>query len=158
LDLVHDVVVKLSQEINVHLTLIGSGNVQPFSDVPVEILPWSEEMERRLSEKFDVGVMPLVDGPFERGKCGYKLIQYMASGLPVVASPVGVNQEIVEPGVNGYLARSPTDWLAALRELNTNVEKRKSMGLAGRRKAEQMYNLQVTAPQLLDLLSSLLKT
>jgi glycosyltransferase involved in cell wall biosynthesis len=158
LDLVREVIDTLSREIDVHLTLIGSGDVRPFPDVSMEILPWSEEIERRLSEKFDVGIMPLVDGPFERGKCGYKLIQYMASGLPVVASPVGVNQEIVEPGANGYLAGPPADWLVALRELHANVEKRNSMGQAGRRKAEQMYNLQVTAPQLLNLLSSLLKT
>jgi glycosyltransferase involved in cell wall biosynthesis len=158
LDLVREVIGKLSQEIDVHLTLIGSGSVQPFFDAPMEILPWSEEVERRLSEKFDIGIMPLVDGPFERGKCGYKLIQYMASALPVIASPVGVNQEIVEPGVNGYLAHSLTDWLVALRELHASAEKRKSMGQAGRRKAEQMYNLQVTAPRLLNLLSSLLKT
>jgi glycosyltransferase involved in cell wall biosynthesis len=111
-----------------------------------------------MSRKFDVGIMPLVDGPFERGKCGYKLIQYMASGLPVVASPVGVNQEIVEPGVNGYLAASSGDWLEALRQLRDSRENRKMMGQAGRRKAEQLYNLQVTAPRLLDLLSSLTKT
>lgn len=158
LDLVRGVVGKLSQEFAVHLTLIGSGNVQPFSDVPMEILPWSEDVERRMSENFDVGIMPLVDGPFERGKCGYKLIQYMASALPVIASPVGVNQEIVEPEVNGYLAASPTDWLVALRELQGTAEKRKLMGQAGRRKAEQMYNLQITAPRLLTLLSSLPKT
>lgn len=158
LDLISDVIEKLRREIDVHLTLVGSGNVQAFSDVPREILPWSEDIERRLSEKFDVGIMPLVDGPFERGKCGYKLIQYMASGLPVIASPVGVNQEIVEHGVNGYLAKSPTDWLVALQELHTNIGKRKLMGQTGRRKAEQMYNLQGTAPRLLDLLSSSLKT
>ena len=158
LDLVREVIGTLSREIDVHLTLVGSGNIPPFSDVPVEMLPWDEEIERKLGEKFDVGIMPLIDGPFERGKCGYKLIQYMASRLPVVASPVGVNQKIVEPGLNGYLAGSPTDWLVALRELHASVEKRNSMGQAGRRKAEQMYNLQVTAPRLLDLLSSLLKT
>jgi glycosyltransferase involved in cell wall biosynthesis len=98
--------------------------------------------------------MPLLDGPFERGKCGYKLVQYMAGGLPVVASPVGVNRQIVEHNINGYLAHSTEDWLNAFRMLKQDVHKRHEMGQAGRHKAEKMYNLQVTAPKLLSLLSN----
>ena len=155
LDDLREVLATLSQESTVKLVLIGAGTVQPFDNVPVEALPWSEEIELRMSQKFDVGIMPLLDGPFERGKCGYKLIQYMASALPMVASPVAVNRQIVASEVNGYLAYSSVDWLAALRMLRDNVQKRKMMGQAGRRKAEQMYNLQVTAPRLFHLLSSL---
>ena len=158
LDLMRDAIELLSQESKVHLVLIGAGRIQPFPNVSMEILPWSEDIERGLSQKFDVGIMPLVDGLFERGKCGYKLIQYMASSLPVVASPVGVNQQIVEPRVNGYLAASSQEWFTALRDLRDDIQKRKMMGQAGRQKAEQMYNLQVTAPKLLTLLSSLTKT
>ena len=155
LDDLREVLATLSQESTVKLVLIGAGTVQPFDNVPGEALPWSEEIELRMSQKFDVGIMPLLDGPFERGKCGYKLIQYMASALPVIASPVGVNRRIVEPEVNGYLAHSSADWLEALRTLRDDVQKRKAMGQAGRRKAEQMYNLQVTAPRLFHLLSNL---
>ena len=158
LDLIREAIELLSQESKVHLVLIGAGSIKPFPNVSMEVLPWSESIERELSQKFDVGIMPLVDGPFERGKCGYKLIQYMASSLPVVASPVGVNQQIVEPRVNGFLATSSQDWYTALRDLRDNIQKRKMMGQAGRQKAEQMYNLQVTAPRLLNLLSSLTKT
>ena len=158
LDEVREAISKLSQETPVTLTLIGAGNIPPFAQTPTETLPWSETVELEMSQRFDLGIMPLVDGPFERGKCGYKLIQYMASGLPVIASPVGVNQQIVEPGVNGYLAESPAHWLDALREVGENKEKRILMGQAGRRKAEQLYNLQGTAPRLLNLLSGLLKT
>jgi glycosyltransferase involved in cell wall biosynthesis len=157
LNLIRDAIEFLSRESRVHLVLIGAGSVQPFPNASMEVLPWSPDIERELGQKFDVGIMPLVDGPFERGKCGYKLIQYMAGSLPVVASPVGVNQQIVEPQVNGYLATSSQDWLTALRDLRDNIQKRKSMGQAGRQKAEQMYNLQVTAPKLLNLLSSLTK-
>jgi glycosyltransferase involved in cell wall biosynthesis len=157
LDLVREAIGRLSQESPVSLTLIGSGKLRSFSTIPTETLPWNETMELEMSRMFDVGIMPLVDGPFERGKCGYKLIQYMASGLPVIASPVGVNQTIVEPDVNGYLATSSSDWLVALRKLRDSVETRKFMGEAGRRKAEQLYNLQGTAPRLLELLSSLTK-
>ena len=77
----------------------------------------------------------------------------MAGGLPVVASPVGVNQQIVETDVNGYLANSVNDWLKALRTLRDHPQKRTTMGMAGRQKAEHIYNLQVTAPKLLNLLS-----
>jgi len=99
----------------------------------------------------------LVDGPFERGKCGYKLVQYMAAGLPVIASSVGVNSQIVVPGTNGYLADSTDEWLGALRRLIHDAELRLKMGQAGRYRAEKMYNLQLTAPKLLDLLSSVRK-
>jgi len=158
LALIQEAMSELSRESDVRLVMIGAGNFQPLPHVPTEALPWSEDIERRLNQKFDVGLMPLVDGPFERGKCGYKLIQYMASALPVIASPVGVNQQIVEPQVNGYLAHTSTDWLTALRELRDSAQKRKMMGQRGRQKAEQMYNLQVTAPKLLSLLSGLAKT
>jgi glycosyltransferase involved in cell wall biosynthesis len=157
LKLVREAVATLNRETPLTITLIGAGSVQPFPNVLTEVLPWSEAIELNLSQQFDVGIMPLVDGPFERGKCGYKLVQYMASGLPVVASPVGVNQEIVEPQDNGYLAASSEEWLAALRELRDSAEKRKMMGLAGRRKAEQKYNLRGTAPTLFRLLGSLTK-
>jgi glycosyltransferase involved in cell wall biosynthesis len=158
LNLIREALSALRRESEVRLVLIGAGNFQTFTEIPTEILPWSEDIERRLAQRFDVGIMPLIDGPFERGKCGYKLVQYMASALPVVASPVGVNQRIVEPQVNGFLANSSADWLAALRGLRDNVQIRRMMGQMGRQKAEQMYNLQVTAPKLLSLLSSLAKT
>jgi glycosyltransferase involved in cell wall biosynthesis len=157
LELVRESIERLGQESDVRLILIGSGQIQPFSNVSTEILPWTEKIDTQLSQLFDVGIMPLVDGPFERGKCGYKLIQYMAGGLPVIGTPVGVNATIVEPGVNGYLASSSSDWYTALCELRDDFPKRKMMGQAGRRKAEQMYNLHGTAPKLLSLLSSVSK-
>ena len=95
---------------------------------------------------------PLPDTPFERGKSGYKLIQYMACGLPVVASPVGVNCEIVEHGVNGFLARTDEEWITALTALRKSPDLRIRMGAAGRRKVEEHYCVQVTAPYLHRLL------
>ena len=88
-----------------------------LDSVPIEARPWSEATEVAELERFDVGIMPLPDGPWERGKCGYKLIQYMACGRPVVASPVGMSAQIVEHGVTGLLARTSADWVAALRAL-----------------------------------------
>lgn len=120
----------------------------------MESISWSEESEVENVASFDIGIMPLSDGLFERGKCGYKLIQYMACGLPVVASPVGVNSEIVEHGVNGFLAETPEEWEIALRALLSDPELRKRMGKAGREKVEQLYSLQVTGPRLAALLKS----
>jgi glycosyltransferase involved in cell wall biosynthesis len=125
-----------------------------FPDIHTNMLPWDERLEHSIGEMFDVGIMPLEDGPFERGKCGYKLVQYMAGGIPVIASPVGMNRQIVEPGINGYLAISTDEWLTALRTLIRDEQLRSRLGKAGRKKAEEMYNLHVTGPKLLQLLSS----
>lgn len=122
--------------------------------LPMESIPWTESSEVASIQRFDVGIMPLVDGPFERGKCGYKLIQYMACGLPVVASPVGVNSQIVEHGVNGFLAITQQEWEDALTTLLTDSDLRERMGRAGRHKVEQEYCLQVTGPRLANLLHS----
>jgi len=129
-----------------------------FAGIQTQFLRWDEEMELTIGRLFNIGIMPLVDGPFERGKCGYKLVQYMAAGLPVVASPVGVNRQMVIPGENGYLAATSQEWLGAFRKLAGDTELRLKMGQSGRQRAEQMYNLQGTAPRLLDLLSGVRKS
>ncbi len=108
----------------------------------------TEETEVESISECDVGLMPLFDSPWERGKCGYKLIQYMACGLPVVASDVGVNSEIVQDEVNGFLARSSEDWVNSLERLLTDTEMRKRMGKAGRQRVEEEYCIQKTAPKL----------
>ena len=126
--------------------LIGAGSAD-LRGVPVDAIPWREETEVDEIRRCDVGIMPLPDEPWARGKCGFKLIQYMACGLPVVASPVGVNQQIVEHGVNGFLAQTPQEWVTALDTLRNDPALRARMGAAGRRKVETTYCLQVTAPQ-----------
>lgn len=118
----------------------------------VHFLPWSEEGEIESINSMDIGVMPLPDTPWMRGKCGYKLVQYMACGLPVVASPVGVNAEIVEHGVNGFLAETADDWSRALKALISNPELRWKMGAAGRKRVEERYSLQVYGPRVASLL------
>lgn len=120
--------------------------------LPMRSVAWSEHTEVQRISELDIGIMPLQDGLFERGKCGYKLIQYMACGLPVVASPVGVNARIIEHGVNGFLAESLDQWREALSSLLQDLHLRERMGQAGRLKVEQQYSLQVTAPLLSGLL------
>ena len=141
------------KKINVRLVLVGSGDRDPLPGMEKDILNWSEESEVKSIQSFDVGIMPLTDGPFERGKCGYKLIQYMACGLPVIASPVGVNAHIVEQGKTGFLASSSEDWIRALVMLSRDAGMRRDFGMAGRKKVEREYSLQVAAPRLLEILN-----
>jgi glycosyltransferase involved in cell wall biosynthesis len=135
------------------LRLVGSGKLN-LSGVAADIVDWSESSEVQAVQSFSVGIMPLEDDPWTRGKCGYKLIQYMACGLPVVASPVGVNCEIVEHGSNGYLAANEVEWLSALGRLRSEPQLSEEFGRAGRKRVESVYSLEVTAPQMADLLKS----
>ena len=157
LGLIRDALEHAIQQLGVRLVLVGAGNQDPLPGLAKDILPWSETDEVADIQSFDAGIMPLSDGPFERGKCGYKLIQYMACGLPVIASPVGVNTHIVEPGRNGFLPSSIADWLQAFTLLSQNADMRKTMGKAGRKKIEQEYSLQMAAPRLLEILTKAAK-
>jgi len=146
LQLLQEPLQSLAQRMPFVLRVIG-GEVA-FPGVQVECLPWTENTEVAHIANADVGVMPLLDSPWERGKCGYKLIQYMACGLPVVASPVGVNASIVRDGVNGFWSHDAQSWACALEKLLTDASLRERMGAEGRQKVERDYCLQVTAPRL----------
>jgi len=152
LSVVQRALAELCANGNGRVTLVGAGQFT-LDSVPIDLRPWSEATEVAELQRFDVGIMPLPDGPWERGKCGYKVIQYMACGRPVVASPVGANLRIVAHGRDGLLATTPTDWVAALRTLQ-DAALRTRMGAAGRAKVEREYCVQVTAPRLAALLRS----
>lgn len=126
-----------------------------LAGTPFEAKEWSESAEVGLLSQLDIGVMPLPDAPWERGKCGYKLVQYMACGLPVVASPVGVNSDIVTSGKNGYLASTSEEWTEALELLITDPVSRHQFGRMGRDKVEQTYCMQAQAPRLSGMLRGL---
>lgn len=157
LDLLAEPLARLMAEGLIRPVLIGAG-VDALPGLDAERIPWAEAEEVAALNGLDVGVMPLVDSLWERGKCGYKLIQYMACGKPVVASPVGVNRVIVEPegtpAANGFLAGTSIEWEAALRALAIDPELRRRLGQAGRSKVERAYSLQAVAPQLVGLLRS----
>ena len=96
--------------------------------------------------------MPLHDTPWERGKCAYKLLQVMAAGKPVIASPVGANRQVVRHGVNGFLAESTEEWTDALRKL-ADPHLRERMGAEARRTVEEQYSTEIAAPRLAAILS-----
>jgi glycosyltransferase involved in cell wall biosynthesis len=151
LALIRDALAEVCRLRKVRLIFVGSGPLD-FAGLPVETIPWSESKEVELLQSFDIGVMPLSDEPWERGKCGFKLIQYMACAVPVVATPVGVNRVLVQPGCNGYLAESQEEWVVALLRLIDNPELRQSQGMAGRRLVEERYCTGKVAAQLASLL------
>ena len=153
LETIFPVIRRLAATHDIRLLVVGAPEEKPADlDFPVEFRPWTEESEIADLDEMDIGIMPLPDSPWERGKCGYKLIQYMGMGKPVVASPVGVNQEIVEQGVNGFLATTEDEWHDALSNLVKNPGLRAEMGLAGREKVERAFAIDVTAPKLVQLL------
>ena len=135
------------------LRVIGGGAVD-LPGVQVEVVPWTEATEVENISACQVGVMPLLDSVWERGKCGYKLIQYMACGLPVVASGVGVNPEIVRHGENGFVANTADEWVASLGKLLQSASLRRQMGAAGRHRVENEYCIQKTGPRTAQLLRS----
>lgn len=135
------------------VVLVGAGKVD-WPEIPVEVRPWSEESEAAEIGRFQVGIMPLLDAPWDRGKCGYKLIQYMACGVPVVGSPVGVNRKLIVNGMNGFQASHPQEWVAALTRLREERELARAMGEACRATVEKGYSLQVSAPRVAQLVTA----
>jgi glycosyltransferase involved in cell wall biosynthesis len=135
--------------------LIGAPSSFELPGIAVEHRVWVEAREAEEIQAFDIGIMPLPNGPWERGKCGYKLIQYMACGKAVVASPVGVNEQIVAAPAAGLLASNTAEWTSALRQLRADRDLRAAMGREGRRRVEQGYSLQVMAPRLAALFHEL---
>lgn len=143
----------IARETGVRFQAIGA-RADQLDGSPFEAVEWSEDREVSLLSSLDIGIMPLQDEPWQRGKCGYKLIQYMACGLPVVASPVGVNASLVSHGRDGYLASTESEWKNALIQLIDSVELRRRMGREGASKVRRTYTLQAQAPRLAKVLES----
>lgn len=121
----------------------------PFLSGPgVRFRKWSAETELDDLRSFDIGIMPLPDDEFSRGKCGFKLLLYMSCGVPVVASPVGANREIVRDGENGFLAASGAEWLEKLAALVKDAGLRRGFGAAGRRTVEAGYSVDANIARL----------
>src|SRR4051812_15725225 len=134
------------------LHVIGGEAPPALEGINAVSFPWTEDSEVERIAAFDVGIMPLHDTPWERGKCAYKLLQVMAAGKPVIASPVGANRQVVEHGVNGFLAETADEWATALRALAADPEMRHRMGQAARSTVLKTYDTAVVAPRLAAIL------
>lgn len=145
---------QLAAEGQIRILVVG-GRPDALKGLPVEFRPWSEETEVTALCDMDVGIMPLPDLPFERGKCGLKLLQYMAAWKPAIASPVGINTHIIDGDISGFLAGGPDEWLSAFRRLRDNPALRRSMGTSGRRHVEREYSMRYASSRLIDLIREL---
>ena len=150
LSLISKALMFLAASTQFKLRVIGGTITIPGVDV--ECLQWTEQSEAHLIAECDVGIMPLLDSNWEQGKCGYKLIQYMALGLPVIASPIGVNKKIITDGVNGFLAYEEIDWVQQLKSLIEDPSLQRKMGLIGRARVEELYSINSVAPRMIDFL------
>ena len=138
------------------LHVVGSPGPLVADGLDIEQETWTLEQEVAHFQSCDIGVYPLWDDAWGQGKSGFKAIQFMACGVPVVASPVGVTTEIIEDGVNGFLAATPQEWVGKLGWLMADPALRRRMGAAGRETVEQRYSLSVNAPRLVQVLRAAL--
>jgi glycosyltransferase involved in cell wall biosynthesis len=158
LKIVEEPLRRLAGEHAVELCIIADDDAplqgMNFGDVRLRFIPWSPAREVSALQECHIGIMPLAEAPWERYKCGLKLIQYMALGLPAVASPVGVNARIVRSGVNGFLAESVDEWYHSLAALLGDAALRDRIGRAARTTVEEGYSVQANFPKLLAALTS----
>lgn len=137
-----------------HFRLLIIANKEPDVSRPfMEFIPWNKKNEVADLCTIDIGVMPLTDDDWSKGKCGFKALQYMALEIGTVASAVGVNAEIIDHEVSGFLCRTEKDWVNCLERLMSNPELRKSIGIKGRQKVISHYSVSSNTSNFLDLFS-----
>jgi glycosyltransferase involved in cell wall biosynthesis len=127
----------------------------PNHRLRTEAIQWSKKGEAQALASAHIGIAPMPDNSWTRGKCGLKVLQYMAAGLPVVSSPVGVNRDIVDHGITGFHAKSQDDWFTTVEKLIRNPELRQSMGEAGRLRVSQNFSIKTTYEKIQKNLQSL---
>jgi glycosyltransferase involved in cell wall biosynthesis len=145
---------ELGREGPTRFVVIG-GRCPAIEGVDVVHVPWSEDTEVGLINTFDVGVMPLFKDEWSKGKCALKLIQYMACGVPVVASPVGANLSVVSDDC-GFLATGRDEWRNTLHRLRCDAPLRRRMGAAGRKKVEDLYSLRSAVPVMANTIKEVM--
>jgi glycosyltransferase involved in cell wall biosynthesis len=152
-EFLHPALTALAQERPYELVLVGLNQPLDGNLPNVRYRKWKLAEELDYFSEFDIGIMPLLDSPFARGKCAFKLVQYMAAGIPVVASPVGANSEVVQPDRNGFLADTQDEWLIALRTLIDDPALRHRMGAAGREMVRSSFSVEGLWPRYAAILT-----
>lgn len=152
--LVGEALQKISARYRIRLRLVTllTGPSYVLDGVKVELVDWALQNESRDMNQFDLAINPLFDAPWEHGKCSLKLLQYMAAGLPTVSSRSGMNSEVIEEGVDGFLAQGTDEWVDKLSRLIEDPSLRKKMGRAAREKVTRDFSLKKMAVTLADIL------
>lgn len=148
------VLARLQARTPFRLVVVCNRAPEPFPGLDVEFVRWSEEGELEQLLQLDIGLYPLPDDPWTRGKCGFKAIQYMACGVPTIASPVGVLPEVVRHGETGCLAAGPEVWLDAAERLLADPQMRSKLGAAGRTHVVDHYSVRAVADEFANILHS----
>lgn len=143
---------EITEKFDVEIQIVGATGDLDFAD-NVKYIPWTEETEVDIISNFDIGIMPLPDNFWEKGKCSYKLIQYMGCKLPVIASPVGMNKEVVKENINGFLADTQNEWYDAFYKYIKDPVLRKQHGQAGFQLVTSIFNLSIAS----DTMASIIK-
>jgi glycosyltransferase involved in cell wall biosynthesis len=154
LQLIRDALRRVQDLMQMRFRVISS-HPPDLPGVDVEFRRWSLATEVEDLQDCQLGVMPLFDDRWARGKCGLKLLQYMAMGIPAVASPVGVNKEIINDGKNGFWATTEEEWFRRLMQLCQDTPLRATMGRAARQTIVEQYSLDAWAPRLETLYRNL---
>ena len=144
---------RLAARRTFRVLVVGASHA--VEDVPMDAIPWRASTEVDDLRRIDIGIMPLPDDRWCRGKCGLKALQYMALGIPTVCSPVGVNTAIIQHDENGLLARTDDEWVACLERLIDDEALRERLGSAGRLTVERRYSANVQVPIVRDVLRSI---
>lgn len=151
LELIIDVLHQITETYkNVEIVMISNRPI--YNDLKIEFIEWQQSSEIEDLSQIDIGIMPLPDNEWAKGKCGFKGLQYMALEIPTIMSPVGVNTEIIQDGENGFLATSETDWIEKLSRLIESKELREKIGKAGRKTVKNRYSTEAQKEVLLKII------
>ncbi|MBU4288133.1 MAG: glycosyltransferase family 4 protein [Proteobacteria bacterium] len=141
---------------NLRLKIVADFDL-PTKRLKTVAVPWSDEVEAEALASAHVGIAPMPDDPWTKGKCGLKVLQYMAAGLPVVSSPAGVNREIVQQSKTGFLAENPDDWRQSINKLFSEPDLRDTMGKAGQERVIEHFSVDKTFRKMSMALNALVQ-
>ena len=156
LDTMRSALKKLAEKESFRLRVIGTPAYE-CAPVEVEAMPWRAETELEDLSEIDIGMMPLPDDRWSKGKCGLKALQFMALGIPTICSPVGVNTDIIQDDQNGFIAATEDEWVEKLSRLLRSEELRRRLGDAGRATVEEQYSAITQTPRVYEIFKSVLR-
>lgn len=150
LDIIIPVLSKVAQRHRIKFVVITGDDYVPRGDFDIVHLPWSLETEIESLRRIDIGLMPLYNNAQERGKCGFKLIQYMGLGIVSIASAVTTNCEIIDDGENGFLVRAEEDWFQVIEEVLARRSEFARIGASARAKIQRQFSFQANTEKYLE--------